>query len=139
MKFVAFFLCLLPALGQQDAVSPETVVLTVFDRQYTRADFEVIVRQQNLDAKEVAGRLDSANSIGMAKMFAVEARRRGLDKNEALRVKIENYTNAVLAQALFDSMVAEIHKDESLARKRLEANQHFAEERQIRQILIRHT
>lgn len=39
--------------------------------------------------------------------------------------------------ALFNDILAEIHKDESLARKRWETSQRIAEERRLRQILIR--
>jgi hypothetical protein len=139
MRIAALFFPLTALLCQTAEIKPDTVVLTVFERKYTRAEFEEMARAQSLNIQDPAARVEAANTVTRVRAMADEARRRGLDRNPAIRVRIENFTNAVLAQAVFDAMTAEVHQDESLARERLQDNQHFAEERQLRQILIRHS
>ncbi len=137
-NFIFFLLCSNGLIAQQNTVSPDTVVLTVHERQYTRAEFEAMAKQQNLGTNELASRLQAGNALGRSRAIADEARRRKLDQNDAIRTRIENYTNAVLGQALFEEIADEVHKDPSLAKVRLESGQHFAEERKLRVLLVRH-
>ena len=138
MRFTIFFVCV-GLWAQNTNVAPDTVVLKVHDKQYTRAEFEEILKLQKADPKQVAARLAENNSVGRAFELAGEARRRGLDKDPTLQAKLATYEAGLLNQALLQSIVAEVHKDESLSRQRYASHQHIAEERQIRQILIRHT
>lgn len=138
--FGFLFICGATAVVAQTAtIAPGTVVLTVHGREYTKTEFEEIARQQNSDPKVVASRLATANGFARVQALAEEAKRRKLDQNPEVRAKLEIYTGALLNQALFADLLAEIHKDESLARRRYESQQSIAEERQLRQILIRST
>ena len=125
--------------AQTGTVGPETVVLTVHGKTYTRAEFEEIVKQQNSDPKVVADRLTTANGFARVQALAEEARRLKLDQDPAVVARLAIYTGALLNQALFNRVLAEVSKDESNARKRYETRQHIAEERHLRQILIRST
>ena len=138
MKLFPLLFCL-ALMAQETTVGPDAVVLTVYGHSYTRAEFEEIVKAQRADPKVVAARITAANSFGRVQALAEEARRRGLDKDPELKAKIAMYEGSMLNQALFKSITAEIHADESLARKRYETTQNLAEERSLRQILIRHT
>ncbi len=129
----------LAVLAQPATVGPETVVLTVHGRKYTKAEFEEIAKQQNSDPKVVAERLSTANGFARVEALAEEARRRKLDKNPEVQAKLAMYTGSLLNQALFNDILAEITKDESIARKRYETSQSIAEERRLRQILLRCT
>jgi peptidyl-prolyl cis-trans isomerase C len=129
----------LVARAQPAVIAPDAVVLTVHGREYTKAEFEEIARQQNTDPKEVVGRLTTANGFARVQALAQEAKRRKLDQDPALRLKLEMYTGALLNQALFNEVLAEVQKDETLARKYLDNRQHSSEERQLLQILIRDT
>lgn len=137
MKIVYLF-CAAVAFAQPQTVFPDTVVLTVHGRQFTRAEFESIALEQKADAKEVVARLSTASGLARAQTLADEARKRKLDQLPTVRAKLEIYTAALLKAALFDDLVKEIHQDESIARKYHETHQHLAEERHLRQILIRH-
>lgn len=139
MRNLICFLIVICAFGQNSSVSQDTVVLTVHGRQYTRAEFDQIVKAQNGDPRDVAAVVANGHSFARTLALAEEARRRKLDRTPAVRAKLEIYEAAVLNQALFNEILEEIHKDESLARQRLESRQHFAEERQLRQILVRDT
>ncbi len=139
MRIFSAFVFLFPVFAQQATVSPDTVVLTVQGRQYTRAEFEEQVRSQNADPKDVATRIANADSLVRLQARAEDAKRLNLDKLPAVRMKIQIYELAMLNLALFNTVVEEIHKDESLARKRLESVHGVFEERHLRQLLIRHT
>jgi parvulin-like peptidyl-prolyl isomerase len=138
-KILIPFFSVLCVFAQQPSFSPDAIVLTVGDRQYTRAEFEERLRAQNVDPKELAARLADADILPRLETGMAEAKRRKLDQVPSVRAKLRMYEMAMLNQALFDDILAEVHKDESLARARYESRQSIAEERHLRQILIRHT
>ncbi len=139
MKAVFSLLFAVAACAQTSSVSPDTVVLTVHGRTFTRAQFEAILADQKANPADLAVRLATANGLARAQTLAQEARNRKLDQLPAIRAKLENYTASLLASALFDDFLKEIHADESIARKYFATHPHLAEERQLRQILVRHT
>ena len=127
------------ACARPPGVTPETVVLRGYGKEYTRAQFEEIARARNLNVQQAAARSAAAEGLARALAGAEEAKRRKLDQRPKVRARLEMYETALLNEALFDDVLAEIHKDESLARQRYGAGQHIAEERRVRHILIRHT
>jgi parvulin-like peptidyl-prolyl isomerase len=133
-------LSLLPAAAQQSTVSPETVVLTVHGREYTRAEFEAVLKAQRENGGGGAiDVLSTAYGYARAETLAQEARRRGLDKQPDLQARLQMYEASLLNTALFNAILEEVQKDEPAVRKRYASSPHTAEERKLRHILIRHT
>ncbi|MBM3767570.1 MAG: hypothetical protein FJW32_19435 [Acidobacteria bacterium] len=131
------FSFLAPLLAQPAAVSPDTVVLTVHGRKYTRAEFEDILKAMESNTQTAVDKLKTAETFGRNAALANEARSKGRDKSPSVQAKLRIFETNLLSFALFEQMLAEVEKDEPALRKRYETQSHVAEERKLRHILLR--
>ncbi|MBI4890794.1 MAG: peptidyl-prolyl cis-trans isomerase, partial [Acidobacteria bacterium] len=138
-RLIFLILPLSAILAQPAQVSPETVVITVQGRGYTRAEFEALVKAQRQDTQATVNQLALAESLGRSAALAEEARRRGLDQSPAVKARLQMFQDNLLSNALFESLVGEVEKDDAAVRRRYESSSHVAEERKIRHILLRTT
>lgn len=130
---------LTPLMAQPAAMSPETVVLTIHGRKYTRAEFEALVKTLEETNKATVDRLKAAETFGRNRALADDAKAKGLDKKSSIQARMQIFEANLLSFALFEEILAEVEKDEAALRSRYETQSHVAEERKLRHILLRTT
>lgn len=127
----------LPALAQ---VADNTPVIEAGSLSITKADFEQMLagdpRFPVAMAKPEA-KLALGTDFGKAFALEAEARRRNLDRDAAVQLKIRNYTQQLLANELIVGLRRGYLKDDALLSKHYEANQASYAQPRVRQILVR--
>ena len=137
MRYSFLFFVLLPLAAQDTAVSPDTVVLTVHGRKYTRAEFEQIADVTKSTPDAVFGRLTTGDGFARTKALADQAKVMGLDKRADVKARFEVYDVNLMSWALLQDLIEKAEGDEPALRARFAASPHVAEQRHVRHILIR--
>ncbi len=142
MKSVPFLLMLAVSLyGQQAApADADPVVLTVGAEKITRSMFQEIIAslpaQQQAQLASPQARKSLAEQVAELKVMAQEARTRKLDQSAAVRAKISLQSDQILANAVYQQLVAG-DPDETALKAFYDAHKQEWDEVKARHILIR--
>ncbi len=142
MKSVPFLLMLAVSLyGQQAApADADPVVLTVGTEKITRSMFQEIIAslpaQQQAQLATPEARKSLAEQVAELKVMAQEARARKLDQSAAVRAKIGLQSDQILANAVYQQLVAG-DPDEAALKAFYDAHKQDWDEVKARHILIR--
>ena len=142
MKFVLFLLILSVSLLGQQAATPaaDPVVLTVGTEKITQSMFQEIIAslppQQQAQLTTPEARKSLAEQVAELKVMAQEARTRKIDQSAAVRAKISLQSDQVLANAVYQQLVAG-DPDEAALKAYYAAHKQDWEEVKARHILIR--
>jgi peptidyl-prolyl cis-trans isomerase C len=142
MKSVPFLLMLAVSLyGQQAApADADPVVLTVGTEKITRSMFQEIIAslpaQQQAQLTTPEARKSLAEQVAELKVMAQEARTRKLDQSAAVRAKIGLQSDQILANAVYQQLVAG-DPDEAALKAYYDAHKQDWDEVKARHILIR--
>jgi parvulin-like peptidyl-prolyl isomerase len=136
----AVALIALVGLPAQAQVSDDTTVIEASGLSITKADFEQMLAS---DPRFLAAmtrpeaKLALGTDFGKAFALEAEARRRNLDRDPAVQLKIRNYTQQLLANELLISLRKEYLKNDALMRSYYEANKERFAQPHVRHILVR--
>jgi len=111
MKSLPFLLAAVSLWGQQAApIAADPVVLTVGSEKITRSMFQEIIdslpAQQQAQLKTPEARRSLAEQVAELKVMALEARTRKLDQSAAVKAKIALQADQILANAIYQELVA---------------------------------
>lgn len=129
--------CSLPALAQ---VADNTLVIEAGGLSITKADFEQMLSGDPrfpVAMARPAAKLALGTDFGKAFALEAEARRRNLDRDAAVQLKIRNYTQQLLANELLVSLRKGYLKNDALLSSHYEANKAGYAQPRVRQILVR--
>ncbi|HLJ49177.1 MAG TPA: peptidylprolyl isomerase [Bryobacteraceae bacterium] len=121
-------------------VSPDTVVLTIGDQTFTRAQFEAFIAAMPDQLKTAANGPQKRKFIEQyaeMKAMAFEARRRKLDQNADLKQMVALQTDNLLANELYKSINASVKVDDAALHKYYDDHKSEFEEVKASHILIR--
>lgn len=142
MKSLPFLLMLAVSVyGQQAApADADPVVLTVGTEKITRSMFQEIIAslpaQQQAQLTTPEARKSLAEQVAELKVMAQEARTRKLDQSAAVRAKIGLQSDQILANAVYQQLVAG-DPDEAALKAFYDAHKQDWDEVKARHILIR--
>lgn len=140
MKTLLFLLTAMAAWAQVAAPNPDQVVLTVGAEKITRSMFEQIIgtlsEQQRSQLQTPEARRSLAEQIAELKVMAQEGRARRLDASPAVQAKIVLQAEQVLANALYQDLIAAAPAEAAL-RAFYEEHKNESTEAKGRHILIR--
>lgn len=121
-------------------VSETTPVIEAAGQSITRGDFEQMLagdpRMAAVKARP-GGLRGLGRDFGRAFALEAEARKRGLDKQASVQLKVRNYTMQLLANELLVTMRRDFMKDEAAMDALYQQNEARYSEPRVRQILIR--
>lgn len=129
-----------PPIPAPPAVPPDTVILTIGDEKITAGEFDQLIDALPEQYRAVArgpNRRQFAEQLVRIKILAREAQRRKLDQTPALVRQIELQKSNILANALYQDLVANANVDEAAARKYFEQHKPEYESVRARHILVR--
>jgi len=111
MKSLPFLLTALSLWGQQAApAAADPVVLTVGSEKITQSMFQAIIdglpAQQQAQLATPAARRSLAEQVAELKVMAQEARTRKLDQSAAVRAKVALQSDQILANVVYQELVA---------------------------------
>jgi peptidyl-prolyl cis-trans isomerase C len=121
-------------------VPPDKVVLTVGDEKLTAGEFDQLVEalpEQVRSAARGPNKRQFAEQLVRIKILSQEAHKRKLDENPTVQRQIELQRENLLANALFQEMVANVKMDDATAQQYYEQHKSDYESVHARHILIR--
>ncbi len=127
----------LPALAQ---VGDNTPVIEASGLSITKSDFEQMLSGDprfHVAMTRPSARLALGTDFGKAFALEAEARRRSIDLDPVVQLKIRNYTQQLLAHELLLSLRKGYLKDEALLGAHYEKNKDSYAQPRVRQILVR--
>ena len=127
----------LPALAQ---VADNTPVIEAGGLSITKADFEQMLSGDPRFPVAMArpsAKLALGTDFGKAFALEAEARRRNLDRDASVQLKIRSYTQQLLANELLVSLRKGYLKDDALLSAHYEANKASYAQPRVRQLLVR--
>lgn len=127
-------------LSAQAQISEDTPVIQAGNLSITKSEFERLLQndarmQQAL--KHPGGKQALGTEFGKAFALEAEARRRGLDQESNVQLRIRNYTQQLLANELIVSLRRQYLKDEAALRVVYDKNADAYAQPRVRQILVR--
>ena len=128
------------SLGAQAQVSDTTPVIEASGLSITKADFEKMLQgdpRLPVAMSRPAAKLALGTDFGKAFALEAEARRRNIDRDPAVQLKIRGYTQQLLANELLISLRKSYMKDEALLAGNYEKNKDSYAQPRVRQILVR--
>jgi parvulin-like peptidyl-prolyl isomerase len=140
LRPIAMALALLGSLPAVAQVADNTPVIEAGNLSITKADFEqMLAGDPRLPVAMARPSAKLALGIDFGKAFALEAeaRRRHLELEPAVQLKIRNYTQQLLANELLLSLRKSYLKNEALLISHYEANKAAYAQPRVRQILVR--
>lgn len=153
MKFISFLLGAALAWGQQQSpphlstpqlTSPppaDSVVMTVGEQKITRSQFDEIIGtlspQQQAQLRSPAARRRLAEQLADLMALAQDARTRKLDQDPKIKMQLELQSDQVLAQHVFQELMANAKPDDADLRAYYAAHKDEWEQVKARHILIR--
>jgi parvulin-like peptidyl-prolyl isomerase len=128
------------AVAKPAAAPTEKAVLTVGTEKVTAKEFDAFIDSIPEQYREQARgpmKRQVAEQIVRIKLLAGEARRRGMDKDEAMLARLEFQKENMLANAAFNDILSETVVDEAATRKHYETNKNEYETVQASHILVK--
>lgn len=122
---------------QKPEVPPDTVVLVIGDKKFTRLEFEQLVQPQMRARLTEPERRRMAEQIADVVTLAAEARRQALDQTPYARENLDMLDSQWLARNLVDQEIMNKPLDEAVARAYYDAHPDEFEQVTARHILIR--
>jgi peptidyl-prolyl cis-trans isomerase C len=141
---IALLVLAVPGFAQEKPAQEKKAapVLTVGTETITAEEFETflqILPEQYRAQAQAQGpmRRQIAQELARIKLLAAEARRRGLDKDEATKVRMAFQAENTLAGAAFNEILKKAPIDEAAARKYYDEHKNEWEQAQARHVLVR--
>ena len=137
---IAIALAVTGSLSAQAQVADNTPVIESSGLSITKSDFEKMLTgdpRLAMAMTQPAAKLSLGIDFGKAFALESEARRRNLDQDPSVQLKIRNYTQQVLANELLISLRKGYLKDEALLKSHYEKNKDSFSQPRVRQILVR--
>jgi len=129
-----------PAAPATPNVPPDTVVITIGDEKVTAADFDKLIDAYPPQIRariRSIGRRQFADYIVNLRVMAQEAKHRKLDESPDFKSRLALQAEQLLAQDLYQQLVASSKPDEAAMRKYYDEHKSDYLEVKARQILIR--
>ena len=137
---IAMVLATIGSFAAHAQVADNTPVIEASGLSITRSDFEHMLsgdpRFQTALTRPDA-KLALGTDFGKAFALEAEARRRNIDQEPSVQLKIRNYTQQLLANELLLSLRKGYLKDEALLSAHYEKNKDSYAQPRVRQILVR--
>lgn len=140
LRRIAVVLTVLGSLPVWAQVADNAPVIEAGGLSITKADFEqMLAGDPRFEVAKVrpAAKLALGTDFGKAFALEAEARRRHLDSDPVVQLKIRNYTQQLLANELLVSLRKGYLKDDAALTKQYEANKNSYAQPRVRQILVR--
>ena len=129
-----------PAAAPAVKVAPETVVLTIGEEKITAGALDHLIDmipEQFRNQARTTGRRQFGENVVRLKMMAQEAHRRKLDETPAFKDQLAFQGENLLAQMLYQNMLATAKVDDASTREYYDAHKADYVEVKARHILIR--
>lgn len=142
MKYFFLLLGAAFAWGQLQTPPPaDPVVITIGEEKITKSQFEHIIstlsEQQRAQLQTGAAKRRLAEQIAELEMLAQEGRARKLDQDQAVKEQMALQSDQVLAQHVYQQLLASVKPDEADLRAYYAAHKQDWEQVKARHILIR--
>ncbi|MCV2368654.1 peptidylprolyl isomerase [Roseateles oligotrophus] len=139
-KRISVLLLALGHFGAQGQVNDNAVVIESAGLSITKAEFEQMLAgdpRLPVALARPAAKLALGTDFGKAFALEAEARRRQLDRDPAVQLKIRSYTQQLLANELLIKLRSGFLQDEAQLRAYYEINKEAYAQPRVRHILVR--
>ena len=140
LRRIAVLLTVLGSVSVAAQVNDDTPVIEASGLSITKSDFEKMLAGDprfQLAMAQPSAKQALGTEFGKAFALEAEARRRQVDQNPLVQLKIRNYTQQLLANELLLGLRKAYLKDDALLSRHYEQNKDSFAQPRVRQILVR--